>query len=59
MNVLCLEAFDLAPKMGRSRSAIHSLIAVAMQVGKYLCELIYDKMTKHAFLDQIKPRFST
>ena len=45
--------------MGRSRSAIHSLIAVAMQVGKYLCELIYDKMTKHAFLDQIKSRFST
>ena len=29
MNVLCLQAFGLAPKMGRPRSSTRSSIAVA------------------------------
>jgi len=35
LNILCLQAFNLAPKMGRPRSATRSSIAVATrQVGK-------------------------
>jgi len=40
LNVLCLQAFNLALKMDRSRSATRSSIAVVTrQVGKKLCHL--------------------
>ena len=41
LNIFCLQAFNLAPKMGRPRSATHSSIAVARKENSCV---IYDKM---------------
>jgi len=50
LNALCLQAFNLAPQMGRPRSATRSSIAVASW------ELVVSFTTKYAVSRQIKPR---
>ena len=54
-NILCLQAFNLAPKMGHPRPATHSYFVECRQVGKQLCYFEQNML----FLVKLNPEFSS
>jgi len=57
LNILCLQAFNLAPKMGRQRSATRSSIAVATRQGRKIVVSFINKQNT-LFLVKSNPELS-